>query len=85
MHNGDRRMAEARFAEIREQTRRGETPMSALLLPATVARLDVAFEALEAAIAERSPDLLNLQADPRLSPIRGDPRYAAALQRIGFP
>jgi len=86
LRNGERGPAEARFAEIREETRRGRAPGSALLLPAAaLGRFEEAFAALDAAIAERSPDLLNLQADPRLSGLRGDPRYAAAIRRIGFP
>ncbi|MBI4906637.1 MAG: hypothetical protein HY820_23620, partial [Acidobacteria bacterium] len=46
-------------------------------------RADEAYEALSAAIANRAPECLSIPLEPRLDPLRKDPRYAAALLRIG--
>lgn len=45
---------------------------------------DLAFKYLEAAIANHSPSLTGLKVDPVYDPIRKDPRFAEALQRVGF-
>jgi len=47
-------------------------------------RLDAAFELLDRAILDRSPNLLWLKVDPRADPLRNDPRFAAVLKRIGL-
>jgi TolB-like protein/DNA-binding winged helix-turn-helix (wHTH) protein/Flp pilus assembly protein TadD len=46
---------------------------------------DQAFALLEQAYTERSCLFLNLQLDPRLDPLRGDPRFGALLSRLAFP
>lgn len=46
---------------------------------------DLAFHWLDAAYEERSYQLIYLMVDPRLDPLRGDPRYADLVRRIGFP
>lgn len=45
---------------------------------------DKAFELLEAAFAERSQWMPYLDADPRLDPLRGDPRFADLRRRVGL-
>ncbi len=40
---------------------------------------------LERAYEERDPMLLNAKHDPRLDPLRSDPRFQDLLRRIGFP
>lgn len=47
-------------------------------------RLDEAFVRLDRAYAERDPRLLFLKVDPMLDCLRGDPRYATAVRRIGL-
>lgn len=55
-----------------------------LLLAASLNRKDEAFQSLEACFGEHSTAVLNLNSDPRLEPIRGDPRFDAALRRLGL-
>jgi tetratricopeptide (TPR) repeat protein len=46
---------------------------------------DLAFEWLERAYQERSTVLAYLRIDPRLAPLRSDPRYGELVRRLGFP
>jgi tetratricopeptide (TPR) repeat protein len=46
---------------------------------------DRAFGALDKAQVVKDAGLTGLKTDPFLDPIRGDPRYAALLQRLDFP
>ncbi len=40
---------------------------------------------LERAYEERDPHLLIVKVDPRMDPLRSDPRFDDLLRRIGFP
>ncbi len=40
---------------------------------------------LERAYEERDPVLLVAKTDPRMDPLRSDPRFQDLLRRIGFP
>jgi len=46
---------------------------------------DHAFEWLERTYRERSTVLAYLRLDPRLAPLRSDPRYSDLVRRLGFP
>jgi hypothetical protein len=46
---------------------------------------DRAFEWLDKAYDERSSDLPCIKADPRMDPLRSDPRYKELLLRLGLP
>ncbi|MDQ2969815.1 MAG: protein kinase [Acidobacteriota bacterium] len=46
---------------------------------------DRAFEWLERAFQERSTVLAYLRLDPRLAPLRSDPRFGSLLARLGIP
>lgn len=46
---------------------------------------DRAFEFFEKAFEERSGWMAYLKVDPRLDPVRSDPRFADLLRRVGFP
>lgn len=46
---------------------------------------DRAFEVLERAFQERSTLLTYLKMDPRLDPLRADPRFRELLRRMNFP
>jgi tetratricopeptide (TPR) repeat protein len=46
---------------------------------------DRAFEYLDQALAEQSPGLVFLKVDRAWDAIRSDPRFAAAVRRVGLP
>lgn len=78
--------ARAILGEVTERSRRSYVPSyySALVF-AGLDEKDRAFEWLERAYQERSTVLAYLQIDPRLDPVRSDPRYAELLRRLAFP
>jgi len=51
---------------------------------AAVGNLDRAFESLERAYQARSGGLIYLHLDPGYDPLRGDPRYAEMVSRMGL-
>lgn len=55
------------------------------LVYAALGQLDEAFRWLNLAYEARVYHLVYLKVDPRLDPIRDDPRYAELVGRIGFP
>jgi TolB-like protein/Flp pilus assembly protein TadD len=46
---------------------------------------DAAFEWLDRAYRQHDGGLLHVKSDPLLSPLRGDPRYAALLEKMHLP
>ena len=52
---------------------------------AVIGETEEAFAWLERAYEEREPLLLLARTDPRLDPLRSDPRFQDLLRRIGFP
>jgi tetratricopeptide (TPR) repeat protein len=46
---------------------------------------DEAFRLLDQAYEERSPSLAVAKVDPRLDPLRDDPRFQDLLRRMNFP
>jgi hypothetical protein len=47
--------------------------------------VDAAFDWLDRAYEERAAWLTYLRVDPRLDPIRGDPRFVALSRAVGHP
>jgi tetratricopeptide (TPR) repeat protein len=47
--------------------------------------VDGAFRSLEQACQDRAGGLVNLCVEPRLDPIRADPRYGVLVRRLGLP
>jgi serine/threonine-protein kinase len=61
------------------------SPYPAATVHAALGEKDQAFARLEQAFRERCEDLILLKIDPRLGPLRDDPRYVGLLKRYGFP
>ncbi len=52
---------------------------------AALGEKDKAFAKLNEALAERNSDIEILKVDPRLDPLRDDPRFAEFMRRVGLP
>ncbi len=52
---------------------------------AVIGETEEAMPWLERAYEERDPLLVNAKTEPRLDPLRSDPRFDDLLRRIGFP
>lgn len=52
---------------------------------AQLGNVDEAFAALDRAWQIKDPGLLGMKMDPTLDPLRRDPRFAALMEKIGFP
>lgn len=65
--------------------RRYVSPYDLALIHIGLGDNDRAFEMLERAYQERSSALSWLKVDPRLAPLRSDPRFANLMSRVGLP
>jgi tetratricopeptide (TPR) repeat protein len=81
---GQKDEAEAIMTRLEEESRRQYLRAEILAMGyAAVGNLDQAFALLERAYQARSAGLLYLRFDPGYEPLRGDPRYADLLKRVG--
>jgi tetratricopeptide (TPR) repeat protein len=69
----------------RLSAKRYVNPFEIALIYVGLGDKDHAFEWLESAFRERSDLLVYLNVDPRLDPIRSDPRFADLVRRVGIP
>ncbi len=69
----------------RENAAQGGDPFFEALPLAALGRRDEAFEALDRALAFRSPFLIWAYQEPRLASLRDDPRYPAFLRHLNLP
>lgn len=84
--SGNRREAERVISALQqESTRRYVSAFEIALIYVGLGRTDQAFEWLERAYRERSDWLVYLRIDPRLDPIRSDPRFEDLARRVGIP
>jgi serine/threonine-protein kinase len=60
------------------------SPYALATVYAALGERDRAFELLERAVRERCEDAMLLRVDPRIAPLRPDPRYTALLRRLGL-
>ena len=82
---GQREEAEAMLARLEDESRKQYMRSEILAMGyAAVGDLDRAFRSLERAWQARSAGLIYLHLDPGYGPLRGDPRYADLVQRIGL-
>jgi len=61
------------------------SPHSVALVYIGLGEKDLAFEWLEKAIEARSEHMGWLKVDPRIDPLRSDPRFTALVRRVGLP
>jgi TolB-like protein/predicted Ser/Thr protein kinase len=78
--------AEAELQELLELAkRRYVSPYDTALVCASLGRAEEGLALLERAHAGRSHLLVLMRVDPRLDPLRGDPRFAEIQRRMSFP
>jgi TolB-like protein/DNA-binding winged helix-turn-helix (wHTH) protein/Flp pilus assembly protein TadD len=61
------------------------SPFDLALIHAALGEKDKAFALLDKAVAERSTFLVYSKWEPRLDPLRSDPRFKQILKQIGLP
>lgn len=66
-------------------TARGGDPFFEALPLAALGRRDEAFQALDRAVATHSPFMVWVYQEPRLAPLRSDPRFQALLRHLNLP
>jgi serine/threonine protein kinase/tetratricopeptide (TPR) repeat protein len=74
------------LAELKEMSKRRFVPAWAFaIVYAVLGDKDKAFGWLDKAYDERPSDVMNIKVDPRMEPLRSDPRYQDLLLRMGLP
>ena len=61
------------------------SPYDIAVIHVALGEKDQAFEWLEKAYQERAAPIVVLKVDPRLDPLRSDPRFQGLLRRMNFP
>jgi tetratricopeptide (TPR) repeat protein len=83
---GNTKEASRLLAEITELSKRKNvSPWAFALVYTGLGDKDRAFEWLDKAYDQRAADLPWIKADPRMDPLRSDPRYKELLLRMGLP
>jgi serine/threonine protein kinase/TolB-like protein/Flp pilus assembly protein TadD len=71
---------------LRDVSRRAYVPKYHVALAyIALGEHEQAFAWLEKAVEDRSPQLVYLRVDPRVDPLRSDPRFQDLLRRMNFP
>jgi len=84
-HAGQRSDALRLFAELKRRKQSGYVPAGAFVTAYIgLGNNEQAFDWLEQAYKERSGLLLLVQVFPLLDPLRGDPRFADLVRRVGL-
>ena len=63
----------------------GVSPYTAATFLAQLGEKDQAFAQLNKALGERDALLLYIKIDPRMDPLRSDPRFQELLKSMRFP
>jgi serine/threonine protein kinase/Tfp pilus assembly protein PilF len=84
--SGDTDEALRILKELNESSkRRFISPYNIALIHVALGRKDEAFEWLEKSYQEREDAVVSFKINPRLDPLRSDPRFSDLLRRIGLP
>ena len=82
---GEREEAEAILGRLEEESATQYIRAESLAMGcAAVGEMDRAFACLDRAVQDRSAGLIFFHVDPGFAPLRGDPRYAEVVRRIGL-
>ncbi len=82
---GEREEAEAILQRLEEESATQYIRAESLAMGcAAVGEMDRAFACLDRAVQDRSAGLIFFHVDPGFAPLRGDPRYAEVVRRIGL-
>jgi Flp pilus assembly protein TadD len=74
------------LAELKDVSqRRYVSPYGVAMIHVGLGDKEQAFQWLETAYDEGSTELTFLRVDPRLDPLRSDPRFQESLKKAGFP
>ena len=83
--SGDRPAAERTLAEMKQKAANTYIPpYNFAVAYAALGEIERAFESLEQGYRERDQALTRLKVTTLLNPLRGDPRYADIMKRVGF-
>gem|GEM_PF-1977977 len=82
---GDLAPMQQRWDEFQQGIAEGRLNADVLLIPAAaLGRIDEGIRALEEAFADRHVGILHLASDPRIEPLRRDPRFRALFELHGL-
>jgi tetratricopeptide (TPR) repeat protein len=83
---GDTEQAHERLDELMELSQRRHVPAYQIaMIHFRLGQTDEAFAWFEKAYEQRSPRLAFINVEPRLDPLRDDPRFQDLLRRMNFP
>jgi TolB-like protein len=83
---GKKEEAKKVLTELTERSsRRYVCPYEVATIYAGLGEKDAAFEWLDKAVEARADCVPWIKPDPKIDPLRSDPRYAALLRRVGLP
>ena len=83
---GEKAAARDALSNLKDLSKRANvSPYDIALIHAALGEKDQAFEWLEKAYEQRDSSLIFLKVDPRLDPLRSDPRFQDLLRRMNFP
>jgi serine/threonine-protein kinase len=83
---GDQAKARQILAELEQQSSQSYvSPFHLAVIHVGLGEKDKAFEQLERAFSDHAEFLVYLKAEPRLAPLRSDPRFQDLLRRMGLP
>ena len=83
---GNRALAESLLGQLRQRAEGGGyvSPYELALVNVGLGRYDLSFDLLDQAFRDRRWELVNLNVDPMLDPLRNDQRFASLVRRMGF-